>query len=335
MGDMNIDIEDSNAIGYQDLREFMCTFDLTNLIKEKTCITWGHESTLDLILSNKPCPHINSSTFELGVSDFHKMSVTILKSEVARLKPIKILYRSYKNFRDEYFLSYLNQNFERDFFQLDQISFVSNKIYNLFVEIVTSTLDKHAPITSKTIWGNQPSLMNKELNKAIMHRSRLQSKYRKLPTPNNRLDYQKQRNKCVAIRRKAVNEQFSIVSSGGKVSNKDFYKLVKPYLTNKGAVTNNDTTLVNDDKIVTDQNKIVKILNDCYVNIVQITTDVVPSNIKNDIGSHLSNEELVAKNVDQYKDHPSIKSMKENCKIDCTFSFQEVSSDDVFRHLNN
>ena len=38
MGDMNIDIEDSNAIGYQDLREFMCTFDLTNLIKEKTCI---------------------------------------------------------------------------------------------------------------------------------------------------------------------------------------------------------------------------------------------------------------------------------------------------------
>ena len=27
--------------------------------------------------------------------------------------------------------------------------------------------------------------------------------------------------------------------------------------------------------------------------------------------------------------------MKENCKIECTFSFQEVSSDDVFRHLNN
>ena len=94
-------------------------------------------------------------------------------------------------------------------------------------------------------------------------------------------------------------------------------------------------TLVNDDKIVTDGNKIVKILNDYYVNIVQITTGVVPSNIMDDIGSHLSNEELVAKIVDQYKDHPSIKSMKENCKIDCTFSFQEVSSDDVFRHLNN
>ena len=84
-------------------------------------------------------------------------------------------------------------------------------------------------------------------------------------------------------------------------------------------------TLVNDDKIVTGQNKIVKILNDYYVNIAQITTGVVPSNIRDEIGSHLSNEELVAK-----MDHPSIKSMKENCKIDCTFSFQEVSSDDVF-----
>ena len=105
------------------------------------------------------------------------------------------------------FLSDLNHNFERDFFQLDQTSFGSNKIYNLFVEIVTLTLDKHAPIKSKTIRGNQASFMNKELSKAIMHRSRLKSKYRKFLTPNNRLNYQKQRNKCIAIRRKAVNEQ--------------------------------------------------------------------------------------------------------------------------------
>ena len=90
MGDMNIDIEDSNAIGYQDLREFMCTFDLTNLIKEKTCITWGHESTLDLILYNKLSSHINSSTFELGVNDFHKIIIIRLTCQfhlkwVARL----------------------------------------------------------------------------------------------------------------------------------------------------------------------------------------------------------------------------------------------------------
>ena len=38
MGDMNIDIEDSNAIGYQDSREFMCTFDLTNLRENMHCV---------------------------------------------------------------------------------------------------------------------------------------------------------------------------------------------------------------------------------------------------------------------------------------------------------
>jgi exonuclease III len=42
MGDINIDVDDTNVSGYQDLCEFMNTSDLTNVIKEKTCITWSH-----------------------------------------------------------------------------------------------------------------------------------------------------------------------------------------------------------------------------------------------------------------------------------------------------
>ena len=90
MWDINIDTDDPNVSGYQELRECMIPFDPMNLIRTKRCITRGHESSLDRILSNKPYSHIHSKTFELGVSDFHKISITILRSQVARLKPRKI-----------------------------------------------------------------------------------------------------------------------------------------------------------------------------------------------------------------------------------------------------
>ena len=93
MGDMNIDIDDPCTHGYQELTDFMNAFDLTNLIKAKTCITCNHESSIDLILSNRPRSHMHSNAYELGISDFQKLSLTFLKSHIARLKPCKISWR--------------------------------------------------------------------------------------------------------------------------------------------------------------------------------------------------------------------------------------------------
>ena len=65
---------------------------LTNLIKNKTCITWNNKSTIDLIVTNKPRCFQYTNTFELGVNDCHKLIVTCMKSTVARLKPRNIRY---------------------------------------------------------------------------------------------------------------------------------------------------------------------------------------------------------------------------------------------------
>ena len=48
---MNIDMDDPNVSGHCKLKEFMCTFDLSIRLSQK--LTSGHESLLDLILSNK------------------------------------------------------------------------------------------------------------------------------------------------------------------------------------------------------------------------------------------------------------------------------------------
>ena len=75
-------------------------------------------SCLDIILTNKPKSHMHTTSLELGISDVHKMSLTILKSQISRLKPQKISYRSYKYFNQEIFIKDLDKNLISDFFSV-------------------------------------------------------------------------------------------------------------------------------------------------------------------------------------------------------------------------
>ena len=41
---------------------------------------------------------------ETGLSDFHKLISTFLRSQFCRLKPTKIYYRNFENFDEKHFL---------------------------------------------------------------------------------------------------------------------------------------------------------------------------------------------------------------------------------------
>ena len=58
-------------------------------------------------------------------------------------------------------------------------------------------LGKHAPVKKRYIRANQKNFMDKELNQAIMVRSKLRNKFLKLKTEENRLAYAQQCNYCV------------------------------------------------------------------------------------------------------------------------------------------
>ena len=60
-------------------------------------------------------------------------------------------------------------------------------------------LGKHAPVKKSYISANQKNFMDKELNQAIMLRSKLRNKFLKLETEENRLAYAKQRNYCIKL----------------------------------------------------------------------------------------------------------------------------------------
>ena len=85
--------------------EDMCdTFDLVNMVKEKTCFMSAVGSSIDLILTNKPKSFYKTVTIETGLSDHHKMVVTFLRNHLSlKLKPKNIEYRNIKDINWEQF----------------------------------------------------------------------------------------------------------------------------------------------------------------------------------------------------------------------------------------
>ncbi len=250
-----------------------------------------------------------------------------MKSTVPRLKPKQIKYRSYRNFVPENFLKDVKQA-NLVFDETDP-----NKSYDHLTEAFRNVVDKHAPKKTKFLRGNNAPFMNPELKKAIYTRSRFKNRLNKYPSKQNENIYKKQRNKCVALRKKAIKNFFKKVTSKGLMSNKAFWDLVKPFLSNKGGLTGNDISLVKDDRIVTDDHDLCEIFNDYYINIVENTSGKKPSNIADTVSTS-DDREIVRLILDKYKDHPSILAIVQDPEhIFETFSFKEVSTRDVWLQL--
>ena len=217
IGDINIDTDNDKAAGLNKMSEFCNVFDLENLIRGNTCVTVRHTSSIDVILTNKKRSFKNSGTVATGVSGFHKMVLTTMRACYERLKLNKIQYRTYKNFNEQNFLKDLgNTPFHLCKDMNDKI-LAHEQFKNMF-KLVT---DKHAPIKSKFIRGTHAPFMNKELSKAIMHRSKLKNLRNKINTRESWEAFKRQRNKCVAIERKNIRTYFSLLAKDNGHNNKE------------------------------------------------------------------------------------------------------------------
>ena len=78
---------------------FCDTYNLKNVIKEPTCYKNPNKSScIDLMLTNKPRSFKHSFVIETGLSDFHRMTVTVMKATFEKLQPRVVNYRGYKYF---------------------------------------------------------------------------------------------------------------------------------------------------------------------------------------------------------------------------------------------
>ena len=130
------------------------------------------------MLTNKPKCFQNTCVLETGLSDFHKMTVTVLKMHFTKQKPKIITYRDYRMFSNVDFRTAILLN-SVDIYEFSDIE--------SFQELSVNLLNKFAPAKKKYVRANQAPFMNKTLQKAIMERTRLRNKFLKYKTVSNKI----------------------------------------------------------------------------------------------------------------------------------------------------
>ena len=332
IGDLNIDLSVQNN-DKDNLLENLCdNYDLTNIMKQKTCFMSVEGSNIDLILTNKPRSFYKTHTIETGLSDHHKMVVSFLRSHnCLKLKAKTIIYRDTKNINWE--------NYRHDIEQipLNEINRFESK-FTGFTTLFQSIVDRHAPIKKKIIRGNNKPFMNKELSKAIKNKSRIRNRYNKWKSRENYLEYQKSKKLCKFLAFKAEKLHFEQILSKGTMTNKDFWKKVAPALSSKEPNITNDIFLDEDNEHITDDNKISQILNDQYINIVENSTGISINPLANyDLSNKDSIDGYIDKIIKIYENHPSIKMIKEHFinSVPFTIPLPEISDiEQILKEIN-
>ena len=121
----------------------------------------NNPSCIDLFLTNTIRSFQETQVFETGLSDFHKLVVTVLKSTFPKSPPKIITYRSYKNFSNDLFRNDLNSLLSKENMTLEFTSLTS------FTKIFKDTWNKHAPIKKKIYSCKLRKFCYKRLTKSI------------------------------------------------------------------------------------------------------------------------------------------------------------------------
>ena len=148
---------------------FYTTYNFKCLVKEATCFqSINSPSCIDPILTNKSLCFQKTAVVETGLSDFHRLTFTVMKSTFQK-QVLKILsYRNYKSFN--------NTLFQNDLmYEISKIG-LNNINCEQFENIFMLTLNKHALSKIRYVRATNSPCMNNDTYKAIMVRSRLRNK---------------------------------------------------------------------------------------------------------------------------------------------------------------
>ena len=214
------------------MKIFCNSYSLNSPIKQPT--RFKNPENPDLILTNKPRSFQSTCVIETGLSDFHRMTVSVLKTHFRKLPPKVVTYRDFKKFENEKFMDSLKLTLNSQ-----DVDYTKNP--QLFFELCRNELEHHAPRKKKYLRGNNKPFMTKALSKSIMERTHLRNTFLKNPIVANKLAYTKQRNFCVSLLRKVKREYFANLNEKNITDNRKFWQTVKTFLSEKNKSSENLT----------------------------------------------------------------------------------------------
>ena len=123
------------------MNDFCNAYNLSSLIKEPTCYkNPDNPSSIDLTLKNSPRIFQGSCVMETGLSNFHRMTVTIMTAIFPRLPPKIRTSRNYNKF--------YNLNFRETLVKELSLTNAWNNDISNFIDICMRSLEKHVTLNS-------------------------------------------------------------------------------------------------------------------------------------------------------------------------------------------
>ena len=135
----------------------------------------------------------------------------------------------------------------------------------------------------------------------------------------------KQQNKCVLLRNKCIKNYFSKVAKGGVNTNKEFWKIIKPFLTNKGFHSGNEIMLIENDEVITEEKILADKFNNHYTNIVERSYGVKPAKLNHSLDK---NESVIDVITCHFRNHPSLT------EIESKFMFAQSNAKSSRKYTN-
>ena len=318
LGDFNTCVDD------EAMKNFCSSYCLNSLIKQPTCFkNPENPSCIDLVLTNKTRSFQSTCVIETGLSDFHRMTISVLKIHFRKQPPKVISYRGFKNFENERFITSL-----QSFLESQNIDYIKNP--ELFFEICQKVLNHHATRKKKYIRGNNKPFMTKALSKAIKQRTCFRNKFLKNPTTENRLIYNWQRNFCLSLVRKEKREYFANLNEKDITDNRMFWHIVTPFLSHK-IKSRENITFVNNQNITSKEVEVANTLNNFFSTIIK-NLKIPQYYAENNLPPNLSRHPTL-KAILKYKNHPSISIIKRFSERFSSLHFSQVDKNTVLKKI--
>ena len=193
-----------------------------------------------------------------------------------------------------------------------------------FIEL----LNKVAPLKTKFLRANHSKFVTKDVSNAFMLRTKLRNHFLKKRNLEARTKYNKQRNICVSLVKKAKRNYYENLDLNDIKDNKKFWATVKPLFSNKIKSAEN-IFLDESGEIVRNEVKVANVFNKYFVNMVPSMSITNNNNFL--ITTELSDtNDPLEKIIDKYKNHPSIICInKHMTSSELSFTFQPATKNQI------